>query len=314
MIAKKVSPEQYNQSINEYNVVFNSSKFCELNKYKVDWIDYLLISKETSNRFAICFGIENKIAKAPFSAPYSLPIEMKNNISVNNYDEFFESLDVYAIENDLDGLQITLPPIFYDEHKISSIINTSYRHNYDIINIDLNYSINLKKMFTPEYINLIPHKARSPFRIANSSNLKLIKCENITQIKTAYDIIVENHFAKGFPVKMSYDNLIDTLEIIPNDVFLISDDNRYIASAIIYYSKKNIAQVIYWGDIPGYGKLKPMHYLVHQLIQYYGKKDLDYLDIGPSTENSIPNYGLCDFKESIGCERSLKFTIRKKLS
>lgn len=40
---------------------------------------------------------------------------------------------------------------------------------------------------------------------------------------------------------------------------------------------------------------------------------LKYLDIGPSTENSIPNYGLCDFKESIGCRRSLKYTMVKEL-
>jgi len=38
-----------------------------------------------------------------------------------------------------------------------------------------------------------------------------------------------------------------------------------------------------------------------------------YIDIGPSTENSIPNYGLCEFKESIGCDISPKYTFYKYL-
>ena len=35
--------------------------------------------------------------------------------------------------------------------------------------------------------------------------------------------------------------------------------------------------------------------------------------IGPSTESSIPNYGLCEFKESIGCEINQKFTFSKEI-
>ena len=44
-------------------------------------------------------------------------------------------------------------------------------------------------------------------------------------------------------------------------------------------------------------------------IKYYHSKGLKILDIGPSTENGIPNYGLCEFKENIGCTASLKYTF-----
>jgi hypothetical protein len=34
--------------------------------------------------------------------------------------------------------------------------------------------------------------------------------------------------------------------------------------------------------------------------------------IGIATENSVPNYGLCEFKESIGCKMAPKYTYYKK--
>ena len=49
-----------------------------------------------------------------------------------------------------------------------------------------------------------------------------------------------------------------------------------------------------------------INFLAYQLIQYYTKKGIKILDIGISTEDGIPNYGLCDFKESIGCFLSSK--------
>jgi hypothetical protein len=41
------------------------------------------------------------------------------------------------------------------------------------------------------------------------------------------------------------------------------------------------------------------------------KKGMKFVDIGPSTENSIPNYGLCEFKESIGCTVVNKYSFKK---
>ena len=33
------------------------------------------------------------------------------------------------------------------------------------------------------------------------------------------------------------------------------------------------------------------------------------LDLGPATETGVPNYGLCVFKESLGAEPTLKYTM-----
>ena len=52
-----------------------------------------------------------------------------------------------------------------------------------------------------------------------------------------------------------------------------------------------------------------MNYLAYSLFDYYADNGLRILDIGPSTEDGIPNYGLCEFKESIGCSVTMKYSF-----
>ena len=51
-----------------------------------------------------------------------------------------------------------------------------------------------------------------------------------------------------------------------------------------------------------------MNFLAFKLFEYYAEPKA-FLDIGPSTEKGIPNVGLCNFKESIGCNVTPKFVL-----
>ena len=53
--------------------------------------------------------------------------------------------------------------------------------------------------------------------------------------------------------------------------------------------------------------------LAPKVFEYYKAKGYQYVDVGPSTEDSLPNYGLCEFKESIGCDISQKYTYIKNI-
>ena len=55
--------------------------------------------------------------------------------------------------------------------------------------------------------------------------------------------------------------------------------------------------------------LKSMNYLSYKIFEFYNSKGIEILDIGISTECGIPNYGLCEFKENIGCDASSRFTL-----
>jgi len=44
-------------------------------------------------------------------------------------------------------------------------------------------------------------------------------------------------------------------------------------------------------------------------LEYYNNLNIKIIDVGPSSIFSVPDYGLCDFKESLGCHVSLKKTF-----
>jgi hypothetical protein len=84
-----------------------------------------------------------------------------------------------------------------------------------------------------------------------------------------------------------------------------------VAAAQVFHVAEGVAQVIYWGDLKEYSQLRTMNLLSYRIFEYYYKaKEIKLLDIGPSTENGVPNVGLCDFKESIGCSTSPKFCFK----
>ena len=59
--------------------------------------------------------------------------------------------------------------------------------------------------------------------------------------------------------------------------------------------------------------MRTMNFLAYKVFKFYKHKKFNFVDIGPSTENSIPNNGLSDFKESIGCDIELKLEFSIKL-
>ncbi len=310
MLAYKVTPQEFQQIVTTSDVIYNTPTFCELNKKKVDYIDYLVIKKDESPRFAVIFGVKDSQALCPFSAPFGTLLPLKKSPSIENYDDALSAIDTYASDMGFKKIFFRIPPIFYRVNALTALVNSLFRHGYEMCDIDVNYAFNLHDAHE-NYDSIMHYNAKKNLRIALKANLELQICDKEEDIISAYNIIARNRAYKGYPLRMTQDQVLETLSIVVHDVFIVQHEGQGVASAIVYHVNDKIAQVIYWGDIPGVTHLKSINYLAYQLIQYYSEKGFQYLDIGPSTEDSIPNYGLCDFKESIGCERSLKFSMQK---
>ena len=111
-------------------------------------------------------------------------------------------------------------------------------------------------------------------------------------------------------MRMTFEQVWQTVSrVITADFFVLEHEGCDVAAAQIFHVADGIAQVVYWGDIRQYAKLRPMNYLAYSLFGYYADNGLRILDIGPSTEDGIPNYGLCEFKESIGCSVTMKYSF-----
>lgn len=312
---KRVNAEEYKLLVPNRAVFFNEPDFTELNKDKADEVHYLIFMRENSARFGLIAGRIGNEMRTPFSAPYSYPVAIISESKQETIDAALETFEDYCIEEGLESVRFIFPPMFYDEHQLTGWISSFYRHEYKVINLDINYALDLEKLNVDEesYGLMLTQKGRKALRRANRNGLEVTKCETEEDFRKAYEIIRIGHESKGFPVKMSFNQLMDTMELVDHDAFIVKKNDFGIVGEVLYRVNDRIVQGIYTGTHPDYMDCNGMNLLTWHTIKYYGEQGYKILDKAISTEDSIPNYGLCNFKESVGCERSLKYTFRKEL-
>lgn len=310
MIIQEVFGEEYECIVNPY-IFFNSVPFNELNRHKVEKVRYFLF-RDTKYRFGLCIGMRGKDAMAPFSAPFASFVAVHEKWEIKQLDEAVSCFEELANNEEWHSMRFVLPPSLYGESFIAAMSNSLLRAGYSVCFQDLNYSLDLRKLYIDSYAALLPANGRKNIKIAMKSGLTLHHCEEEEEERRAYGVIAENRKAKGYPLRMTWEDVWATIKIVEHDFFLVKKDGTVLAAALIFHVRDGIVQVIYWGDIPGYSECKPMNYLAYALIQYYGEQDIRYIDVGPSSEMGEPNYGLCDFKASIGCDVNAKFVFEKQ--
>lgn len=150
--------------------------------------------------------------------------------------------------------------------------------------------------------------ARRCLKKAKSYKLNFSICTDAESVAMAYDVIQKNRIQRGNPLKLSLENLLAVREVTDIDFFIVSHKNQVIAGAVVYKVADFFGQVIYWGNDIEFNSLNSIHFLAESLFNYY-KPCLDLLDIGPSSLEGEANVGLCRFKESLGCDTTLKLNM-----
>jgi hypothetical protein len=312
MVIEKVDKDTFSNTIALPFHEFNASEFSELNAKKVNQVHYLLF-KDSKYRLGIILGEQDNILRSPFSAPFGGFCPVGSAISLAQMDEAIKALKVWSKRHQMQQIQITLPPLLYGESYLSKWVNTFYRSAFQLDRVDLNYAFQLSQ-FGEEYVQSIRRNARKSLRAAFKNEFRFSQCVAPEAQARAYEVIRKNRSAKGYPLRMSWEQVAATTNVIPADFFLLEHNDKDIAAALVYEVQFDVAQVIYWGELPAYSHLRPMNYLSYCLFEHYQKAGKRVLDIGPSTESSVPNHGLCEFKESIGCQVDLKLSFFMDLS
>ena len=305
MQIKNLTPDEFASTFQAAHV-FNTVAFAQLNSDKVERVHYLSFD-DPKTCFGIVLGESNGVLRSPFSAPFGGFLE-KGTHGLERMEKAVDALADYAKERSL-RLQITLQPMVYDETRLSMWVNVMMR-KMQLHHADLNYHFDISRM--PNYSSVINRSARKLLNQALKQNFCLHKLDsgNRDDVARAYNVISCNRKERGFPLRMTFEQVWQTVSrVVTADFFVLEHEGCDVAAAQIFHVADGIAQVVYWGDIRQYAKLRPMNYLAYSLFGYYADNGLRILDIGPSTEDGIPNYGLCEFKESIGCSVTMKYSF-----
>lgn len=295
---------QFYRAFPTVRCAFGSKKFIELNSGKAEPVRYAVGCDDNGGqRLGLVIGYRDGAWHAPFSAPFAEIAYRKPQALEHVYDFLLELTRQLAPS----PLCLTLPPAIYDPVMVPKVAGVAANLEPDKLRFEYNYHYPLSRFadfrtfLDPSFRNHFNHALREGFTLEHTADLD-----------RAYAIIRANRRHRGYPLAMSLQQVRETLEILTADLFVLEHPDGDAASAIIYHSAPGIAQVIYWGDSPGFEKARPMNILPYLVLKYYADNcpDIRILDIGPASTYGIPNTGLCRYKEAFGCLTELKLVAR----
>ena len=296
----EIAPDEYTKLFPNVPHIFGTAEFSELNRDKASKLHYLAIADDKI-RFGIVLGQKTDGLYSPFSAPFGGFVTVKTQ-RLRYMDEAVELVRSFQPQA---NIHITLPPLIYEMSQLSKWVNVLQRQAA-VTCIDLNYHFDLSLF--PRYEEIVGRDARWGLHRAARENLEFVPLAgNDSDIERAYRVIQANRAEHSYPLRMTLQAVKDTARVVRADFFVMAHDGIDIAAAQVFHVADGVAQVIYWGDLKEYAHLRTMNWLAFNIFQYYYKQGRKIIDIGPRTEDGTPNHGLCEFKESIGCQVSPKF-------
>jgi hypothetical protein len=309
MKVDEITNREYSTVFNNTYSVFLSAPFNKLNKSKCEQLVYLLFH-EGKVKLGIIAGVKEDTFCSPFSAPYGGFSTYNDKINLKYIDEALKLLDKYLESNKINHIQFILPPNFYNERFLPKVFYSLIQNAYLVKYTDMNYHMNTVD-FKCYQTGLVDKRTIEKLKKAFSVGLSFKQVFDENDQCIAYNIVKDNRKAKGRPIYLTFKELLETGKIIDTDFFLVYQKEVPIASAVVYHVAQKIVQAIFWADVPEYSLSRPMNFLVYKLLEFYANQGMNIIDLGISTENGLPNYGLCDFKENTGSIASLKYTLTK---
>lgn len=307
----EVSAKEYALERKQYCTVFDLPEFAQLNSVKCERIHYLFFNDSKKN-LGLILGAKAKELLMPFSAPHAFFSWIKTNPKLSDFSGAVQALDAFGKDAGYSGITITLPPFLYHEDHITKALNSFVQNGYSIDKVDLNQHLAMED-FPVSYLECIDSKARQKTKAGLSQGLVFSVSEGEQYLDTAFSIITANREYKGHPIRMTLGDLYETSKLIKILGFTLSTkEGDPIAAAVCYEVSTSILHVVFWGNLPGTDDFKPMNVMAYKLIEYCKLQGYTHMDIGISTDNGVPNFGLSDFKQSIGCRATPKFTLSKR--
>jgi hypothetical protein len=307
----ETNPLEFDALFARTSPCFNTAAFAELNKSRCDELRYLLFM-DKKVRLGLILARKGDCWSSPFSAPFGGFVSKAHQPTLEHVEEAVDALKAYLAAKKATSFRMTLPPLFYHPTLLTKIQHVCINKGFMVTDWDLNYNFPTA-YFEQDYVHQhLSRNARRNFLTACEHGLEFKALTGEAGIRRAYAVIRNNRDAKGYYLSMTEQDLLNTSRLVPTDSFVVTVDDEDIAAAIVYHTATGIVQVIYWGDLPDSKPFKAMHFLAYHVFGHYHHTLIPMIDVGPAMIDNKPNYGLCEFKESIGCDIQPKLTLEWK--
>jgi hypothetical protein len=299
-----------NQFLNsDFNHIFNEINFFKLHSKSNNDLYIQLVRSTDKKVFAnLAFYINDfYVYVSPIRGTFG-GISAQEGIDFSLLEEFI-SLVIHALTKDSFKIKIKLQPFSHNEALCSNCFNIFSRLKFSIVSNDLNYSLRVDE---EEFLNKISYGNQKKLKQCLRDGFFASKL-NARRFEEAYEVIRSNRESKGYPMTMDQSDFLEMVKVFPDDIHCFAvfnpSDQSMIASSICISINSDILYVFYWGDLPSSDSYSPITLLSSYIYDFAKENTYQIIDVGTSTINVEPNYGLINFKRNLGFEESLKLTL-----
>ena len=273
-------------------------------------VDFLLINtKKRVTEAAFHIFIENDQALSPCQAPFG-GLEFQAGLRLEVLQFFWENVEAFLQTQHLKSLKIKAYPVCYQPENAQILHYLLLQNGFQITAHDLNYHLPIRE--TP-FLSHLHHSEKRRLQKCHQRGYRFEQWA-APDFAWVHRFIQQNRDRKGYPTSLSAQGLQSLYQQFPDHfrLFVVKDQERIIALATGIKVSKAILYYFLPADDAAYLADSPMVQLLEGMYQYGQQQGYSILDLGISTEQSQPNYGLINFKKNLGAETSLKWTFVKE--
>ena len=235
-----------------------------------------------------------------------------SGVTLDDLQAFISEVSAYLQARGGKVLQVLLPPLQHDPADVSVQYFLFRAQGFGESLVDLNYAQCVDHQPFVEKINYAKRQRLNKCR-REGFEVSAVAAERLPDV---YATIAENRASRGYPMTMGEESLRQMQELFPDAVQLYACEHQgqMAAAAICLRLSPDVLYVLYWGDRPGYRRYSPVVLIADCLYQSCQTRGIGLLDVGTSTQDLQPNFGLIRFKRALGFSESLKFRWRSALN
>lgn len=288
------------------------------------FFDYHPEGKYTFNHL-IFFDKGNIVALLPGSrigSLYESPIGSSYGSIVTKDVKFAYAMEIvsalleYGKKIGIKEFLLTSAPRVYEKHPNE---NLDFAMLWQGFNYDLHYISSAIKLFPDRDII-------SRFQPTIRRNIrKALKNPDIRiELNNRYDefhpILVDNKARHDITPTHTLEDLLKLKKLFPENIllFMVYYKDEPIAGSNVFVCNKQVALCFYNMLKYEYENLKPIHYVMYEVVKWSTEHGYQYVDIGVSQDTNAdnpmtPSMSLIDFKEKFDAKSVMRNTLKKTL-
>ncbi|HET9361697.1 MAG TPA: GNAT family N-acetyltransferase [Vicinamibacterales bacterium] len=209
-------------------------------------------------------------------------------------------------------ITIVSPPFAHGPELSHLVFLALHNRGYHAVPHSLNQSVRLDDR---PFSARVDADGRRRLLRARELGLEARQLTSLSELSDAYQLIHGSMCRKGYTLSMSWDRIREMAEIFGDRIhgFGVFRGQEPAAASITIRVSRHAVYVFCWADAAGFSGVSPIVLLAETIYEHARAEGARWMDIGSSTNDGAPNYGLIHFKRNLGCEASLKLAYSKSL-